>query len=365
MDPLLAKTRDIAPETASFAPWDHGSEHLHKLLSKQVKVDGFVLAILEPNKPQSDGFVAGAGIKGDAVDKWCSSGFGNDDLYQEAIKKGLSTGKALKTRPSPPVPGKNIVMAAEPVAPGSKAHWVLAAGRDAAFSEDEANAWALALRAIRTAFDYVPEPGMARLVLGGDDRLIHADPTLRARAITRPELLAELSENLRPIIEQRWPETEYFQRHDLSIELAGDPTWVRFHFGHAPGDSEGEHLYVEVRPLSEDDVPPSGLVPDDRIAQAAAYISDHFAESPNLTEIAASVETSPFHFHRLFSKQMNISPKHFQLRLQMQVAKWLLRASRKPIGVIATETGFSSHGHFTATFHRIVGVSPTQYRETN
>ncbi|WP_428388077.1 helix-turn-helix transcriptional regulator [Mucisphaera sp.] len=356
-----AKNQEI--ETASFASWDHGSSHLLRNLNDQVKVDGFSLAVLEPGKPDADAFIAGAGLKGDQIGPWCASGSSSDPLFQEAVKKGSATGRGLKTKPSPPAPGKQIVIATEQATPGEKAVWVLIGGREKPFSEDEVKAWSLALHSIRTAFDFMPEPGMSRLVLAADDRVIHADPVLRARALSRPQLLTELSTSLRPIIEQRWPETEYFQRHDLSFELDGEPVWVRFHFGHAPGDSEGEHLYLELRPLTADDVPPAGLVPDDRIAQAAAYISDRFASAPNLAEIAASVETSPFHFHRLFSKQMKISPKHFQLRLQMQIAKWMLRAGRKPIGTIATETGFSSHGHFTATFHRIVGVSPTQYRE--
>lgn len=355
----------MTPDTASFAPWDHGSESILRILKSYVKISGYSLAILEPGKPREDGFLAGTGLSKDEVDKWCSSGHANDGLYQEALKKGLASGRSLKTKPSPPVPGKQVALAVEPVEPGSKAVWVLIGGKDAAFTDADLAIWPMLLRTIRTAFDFLPEPGMSRVILGSDDRVIHADPVLRSKAVEQPEVLAELTANLRPIIEQRWPETEYFQRHDLSIEINGEPTWIRFHFGHAPGESEGEHIYVELRPLTEDDVPPSGLVPDDRIAQAAGYISDHFAASPNLTEIAASVETSPFHFHRLFSKQMNISPKHYLLRLQMQIAKWMLRASRKPIGTIATETGFSSHGHFTATFHRIVGVSPTQYRESN
>ena len=31
---------------------------------------------------------------------------------------------------------------------------------------------------------------------------------------------------------------------------------------------------------------------------------------------------------------------------------------------IAAATGYSSHGHFTSTFHRLTGKSPTEYRES-
>ena len=33
------------------------------------------------------------------------------------------------------------------------------------------------------------------------------------------------------------------------------------------------------------------------------------------------------------------------------------------LGNVASATGFSSHGHFTSTFHRVVGAIPSQYRE--
>src|SRR5690606_25740731 len=121
--------------------------------------------------------------------------------------------------------------------------------------------------------------------------------------------------------------------------------------------------YLELRPLEEGDIPPVGVVEDPRVAAAIAFLTDRFASAPTLTEVAEAVQTSPFHFHRLFVRHVGLSPKHYLLRMQLMMAKWMLRATRKAIGDIATATGFASHGHFTATFHRIVGVSPSTYRE--
>ena len=100
-----------------------------------------------------------------------------------------------------------------------------------------------------------------------------------------------------------------------------------------------------------------------RIARAIAYLHDVYPESPSLAQISKQAHMSPFHFHRLFSRQAGISPKHYLQKKQLQVAKWLLRSSKHSIGSIAAHTGFASHGHFTSTFHRLVGVSPTEYRQ--
>src|SRR5690606_30298086 len=102
---------------------------------------------------------------------------------------------------------------------------------------------------------------------------------------------------------------------------------------------------------------PVGVVPDLRIARALGYIHDHFAESPSLNDVANAVHISPFHFHRLFSKVVGVTPKQYVLQKQIQVARWLLRSRNMPISRIAEETGFASHGHFTSTFRRFVGAS--------
>ena len=48
-----------------------------------------------------------------------------------------------------------------------------------------------------------------------------------------------------------------------------------------------------------------------RIAQALTYVDENFQDQPSLTEIADQVGLSEFHFHRLFSRWVGISPKQF------------------------------------------------------
>ncbi len=133
----------------------------------------------------------------------------------------------------------------------------------------------------------------------------------------------------------------------------------------SPFGTSPDALLLEFRPTDAEDPPAVGLLEDSRVARAAAYLADNYQQSPSLNTVADVVETSAFHFHRLFSRAMGVSPKHFLLRTQLMIAKWLLRSTSTPIGTIATETGFSSHGHFPATFHRIVGGSPSTYRDQN
>ena len=48
-----------------------------------------------------------------------------------------------------------------------------------------------------------------------------------------------------------------------------------------------------------------------RIELAINYIRTHFKEQPGLDEIAAIVNISPYHFHRLFTQWAGVSPKKF------------------------------------------------------
>ena len=87
-------------------------------------------------------------------------------------------------------------------------------------------------------------------------------------------------------------------------------------------------------------------------------------EQSSLAVASKQAGMSPLHFQRLYMKQVGISPKQYLMRKQLQMAKWFLRAHRIHISKVASATGFSSHGHFTSTFHRLIGVSPTEYRES-
>jgi AraC-like DNA-binding protein len=166
-----------------------------------------------------------------------------------------------------------------------------------------------------------------------------------------------------PTVAQRWDAFDDQRERDVAMMFDGITQWIRFRMYNPLGRDDAIHWRLELTPLENGELPAVGLIEDERIAQALAYIHDHFHESPNLSNIAKAVHLSPFHFHRIFSKLVGISPKQYLQSKQLQTARWLLRSTSKAIGDIAEATGFASHGHFTSTFHRVVGLSPSEYRE--
>ena len=64
-----------------------------------------------------------------------------------------------------------------------------------------------------------------------------------------------------------------------------------------------------------------------RIEKALAYIADRVEDQPELDSVAASVGLSPFHFQRLFTRWVGVSPKKFLQYLTLERAKESLIAS--------------------------------------
>ncbi len=121
--------------------------------------------------------------------------------------------------------------------------------------------------------------------------------------------------------------------------------------------------------------PPTGdwtrLRPDDfaadpevsRLIPSLQYIAASFQRNPSLSDIAANVSLSPFHFHRCFTERLGLTPKHFLLDCQIERAKSLLVGRRFPLSHVASSCGFSHQSHFTSRFKQAVGHTPTKWRK--
>ena len=99
----------------------------------------------------------------------------------------------------------------------------------------------------------------------------------------------------------------------------------------------------------------------DRIAKAIEYISAHFKEQPDLDQIAASVNLSPFHFQRIFTEWAGVSPKKFLQFISIEYAKKLL-VKKQSLLDVAYNTGLSGTGRLHDLFITIEGMTPGEYK---
>lgn len=104
-------------------------------------------------------------------------------------------------------------------------------------------------------------------------------------------------------------------------------------------------------------------VDKERIQAAIYFIESHSNEELSLQKIAKSAYLSPFHFLRIFKKEMGLTPHQYLIRTRLRRAIHFLRDTSLPITDIAYEIGFLDLSNFVRTFHTQIGCSPRNFRQ--
>jgi AraC-like DNA-binding protein len=78
--------------------------------------------------------------------------------------------------------------------------------------------------------------------------------------------------------------------------------------------------------------------------------------------VAKAVNTSTFHFCKIFKKATGLNFTEYVSRVRVEKARNLLLNPNLRISEIAYEVGFQSLTHFNRVFKKITGQSPTDYR---
>lgn len=91
-------------------------------------------------------------------------------------------------------------------------------------------------------------------------------------------------------------------------------------------------------------------------------IEESMGEPLRLSELAKVAGMSPFHFARVFKKEIGEPPGQYLLRRRTEHAVTLIKTSTKSLSEIAHRTGFSSQSHMTRNVKALTGTTPGQIR---
>ena len=102
------------------------------------------------------------------------------------------------------------------------------------------------------------------------------------------------------------------------------------------------------------------------VTEAIRYIATHYSE-PGLSvrTIARALDLSEGHLSRLFKEKTGYTMKNYLTLYRMGIAEDLLSDCRSRVYETAKQVGYQDVAYFSNTFKRIVGVSPTEYRNVN
>ena len=99
-----------------------------------------------------------------------------------------------------------------------------------------------------------------------------------------------------------------------------------------------------------------------KIHEVQLFLAQNLAYDVDLNTIAAHAAFSPYSFTRQFTAMVGMPPYRYLISLRIARAAQLLRESDLTVTQILHRVGFHSPSHFTTTFRRHMGMSPTDYR---
>jgi len=105
----------------------------------------------------------------------------------------------------------------------------------------------------------------------------------------------------------------------------------------------------------------SGMSPS-RLNKVLEYVAAGLEEQLRIAAMAQVAGISPYYFCREFKKTMGITPYGYIVQQRIDRAKALLQNTSMPITEIGAQLLFATPSHFTATFRKLVGCTPSVFR---
>jgi AraC family transcriptional regulator len=102
------------------------------------------------------------------------------------------------------------------------------------------------------------------------------------------------------------------------------------------------------------------MLAKDALRRVIEYTNAHLSEPIDIDTLATISHLTPFHFTRMFSKSVGMTPHQYVVRLRLQRALRLIREDRLGLAQVAVDTGFADQAHMSRWFKRVYGVSPSR-----
>jgi AraC family transcriptional regulator len=92
------------------------------------------------------------------------------------------------------------------------------------------------------------------------------------------------------------------------------------------------------------------------------FLRENFSEPPTLNDLAKAVEIHPTHLARVFRQFERCTVGDYIREVRINYARQRMLSSNEPFVEIALAAGFADQTHFTRSFKRSTGMTPTEFR---
>ena len=98
------------------------------------------------------------------------------------------------------------------------------------------------------------------------------------------------------------------------------------------------------------------------IAKGIKYIHENYHQAINLHMLCDYLNLNACYFCVLFKNQTNMTFSQYLNKVRINESKRLLETTNDSIIDVSLSVGFNNHTHFSATFKKLTGMTPTSYR---
>lgn len=92
------------------------------------------------------------------------------------------------------------------------------------------------------------------------------------------------------------------------------------------------------------------------------FLHENFSEPYGLNELAKAVGVHPTHLARVFRQFERCTVGDYIRKIRVEYARERILGSNEPLVEIALAAGFADQTHFTRSFKRVTGMTPTEFR---
>ena len=100
------------------------------------------------------------------------------------------------------------------------------------------------------------------------------------------------------------------------------------------------------------------------LARVREFLHENFITPPSLGELALAADVHPTHLARVFRRFEGCTVGDYVRKIRIEEACRKILASNEPLVDIALDAGFADQTHFTRSFRRVAGMTPTEFRNT-